>query len=835
MPVLCFELCFMTHSPFIWVLSVLAALLMRVSSAQDSESLSAPLPLIQGEVNGMKVVAQGDTAAFFAGRSKPLPAPRLNTDQGSVRLHNTLQENRIEAVVLSPKGILLIPQPDQPDIQEGNHTSSVVFHLLPLDTPEPVTKQMNPSGPTALFISTQQIDPAPAIATFYTGNPVVDQTSGLRWISSGIMTLTAETIETILLLQTSTSSVYKDPDPQPSPTDSVKVLTTITRENNELLQRLTSTSALPTPTPTNTFAGDDPQEDEEEIWLETEWDILKIRPSPASRYGNSNRTGGSLTFTVKQAPTGSGSASGSISSNSESSSGTSDSATTGSPQASNFPAAHQDEKLPVSVKVQKGMPDTQLERPDRTEPAGFKAKLSIKEKKARLRLVFKALPELAVIDFKTEVIHNFLKATQFPEGKFIPVCETLMNLLPARDILSLNSVDRSTYQQGYYKNPLFIEMLLELYYTRSPATQAIYRRLITTSFGGQPPPNLTLWLQHHFTPEEQIWVSQTPLRTAALFRHLSTPAEVPCIAALKGHRFAIRCVTTLANGWLVSGAYDKTLRVWDPGQPPGQLCVAILTGHTGFITCVTTLENGWVVSGDTDRTLRIWNLSLTSGQNCIAILTGHTRLIKCVTGLPDNWLVSGSDDSTLKVWNPGQTSGQYCVATLTGHTDWVEHITVLPNGQLVSSSYDRVLKIWDLGKLSGQPCIATLKRGVCYTALPDGQLVLAFRKTIEVWDLNNPSGRYRVATLEGHNGLVRCIIMLPDGRLASGSSDKTLKIWDLSKTSGNHCVATLKGHEQVICAVAVLPCGRLVSGSDDMRLRIWDLDAAIDCRPESKL
>ena len=803
----------MAHSSFIWFLSVLAALMMRVSCAQDSGSLPAPLPLIYGEINGMKVVVQGDTAAFFAGTAKPLETLWMDNDQGSARLHNTLQENRLEAVVLSPKGLLLIPQPDHPDIQEYSHTSSVVFHPLPLDTPEPVTKQMNPSGPTVLFISTQQIDPTPAIATFYTGNPVVDQTSGLRWISSEIMTLTAETIETIPLLRTSTSPVCEDPVPRPSPTDSVKVLTTITRENNELSQRLTSTSTIPTPTPTNTFFDHDPQEDEEEIWLETEWDILKIRPSPASRYGDKSSTGGSLTFTVKQVPMSSGSASGSTSSNSESSSGTPGSATTESPQASNFPAVHQDEKLPVSVKVQKGMTDKQLEPSDRTELASSK-------------------PEQAVIDFKTEVIHNFLKATQFPEGAFTPVCEALINVLPARDILSLSSVNRSTYQQGYYKNPLLTETLIELYFTRSPAIQAIYRRLITTSFGDQCPPNFTAWLQRHLTPEEQIWVRQAPLRTGALFRHLSTQTDIPCIAILKGHRGSIRCITTLPNGWLVSGADDKVLRVWDPGKPTGQHCVTILTGHTNWITCVTTLENGWVVSGSIDHTLRIWNLNLTYGQNCIAILTGHTGPIWCVAVLPDNRLASGSDDNSVKIWNPGQTSGQYCVANLTGHTAWIGHITVLPNGQLVSSSFDCVLKIWDLGKLPGQPCVATLNGGSCLTVLPDARLVVArFLDPIEIWDLNDPSGQCCVATLEGHNDTVWCILMLPDGRLVSSSSDSTLKIWDLSKTPGHRCTATLRGHKKPVRSVAVLPCGRLVSGSDDKTLKIWDLDAAIDCHP----
>lgn len=47
--------------------------------------------------------------------------------------------------------------------------------------------------------------------------------------------------------------------------------------------------------------------------------------------------------------------------------------------------------------------------------------------------------------------------------------------------------------------------------------------------------------------------------------------------------------------------------------------------------------------------------------------------------------------------------------------------------------------------------------------------------------------------LEGHEGPVQCLLVLPDGSLVSGSNDKTVKIWQ-----GTRCVKTLTGHSDTV-------------------------------------
>ena len=81
------------------------------------------------------------------------------------------------------------------------------------------------------------------------------------------------------------------------------------------------------------------------------------------------------------------------------------------------------------------------------------------------------------------------------------------------------------------------------------------------------------------------------------------------------------------------------------------------------------------------------------------------------------------------------------------------------------------------------------------------------------------------AVLEGHTGGVRSLAALPNGLLASGSTDKTVRVWDVGARA---CVAVLEGHGGRACALAVLPDGRLASGSEcnnDPLIRVWALTA----------
>ena len=96
-------------------------------------------------------------------------------------------------------------------------------------------------------------------------------------------------------------------------------------------------------------------------------------------------------------------------------------------------------------------------------------------------------------------------------------------------------------------------------------------------------------------------------------------------------------------------------------------------------------------------------------------------------------------------------------------------------------------------------------------------ITCSYDKTIII---RNSEDNTAIRTLTGHKDIVRDVLLLSDGRLASSSQDKTIKIWNL--TNGN-CEQMLIGHSHWVCCLLELPNSILLSGSYDSSIGIWDI------------
>jgi WD40 repeat protein len=155
-------------------------------------------------------------------------------------------------------------------------------------------------------------------------------------------------------------------------------------------------------------------------------------------------------------------------------------------------------------------------------------------------------------------------------------------------------------------------------------------------------------------------------------------------------------VIELTDERLVSGGFDRTLRIWNTISGS---CLMTLEGHTCSVYCLIQLTDGRLVSGSGDNTLKI--LDTISGI-CSKTLMGHNGTVNSVSQLIDGRIVSGSFDTTLRIWD---TISGSCLITLVGHTSTVNSVNQLTDGRLVSSSDDKTLRIWNIMSLSQQKWI----------------------------------------------------------------------------------------------------------------------------------
>jgi WD40 repeat protein len=298
-------------------------------------------------------------------------------------------------------------------------------------------------------------------------------------------------------------------------------------------------------------------------------------------------------------------------------------------------------------------------------------------------------------------------------------------------------------------------------------------------------------------------------------------------ATLKGHTAKIdACAISPDGSYIVSGSEDKTLKIWDAATGKERVT---LRGHTSMLSdCAISPDGSFVVSAGADKILMIWESA--SGRER-ATLRGHKGEVNACAVSPDGtFVVSASSDGTLKLWDAVRGKER---ATLRGHDKAIAACGISPDGSyIVSAGQDGTLKIWDASRAKER---ATLRghtdKVIACRISPDGLFVVSAGRDnfLRIWDA--ASGRERASFRAHEYGLWTCAIS-PDGSfIVSASFDDTLKIWEAA--SGRER-ATLKGHAAPVFACAISPDGSfIVSAGDDQTLKIWDPKSAVAGTNES--
>lgn len=105
---------------------------------------------------------------------------------------------------------------------------------------------------------------------------------------------------------------------------------------------------------------------------------------------------------------------------------------------------------------------------------------------------------------------------------------------------------------------------------------------------------------------------------------------------LDGHEKGVNCVDYYHGGdkpYLISGADDRTVRVWDYQN---KTCVQVLDG---------TIEI---------TSMKYIYIFLQFYLHCSIFISGHTQNVSAVSFHPElPILITGSEDGTVKIWHAG--------------------------------------------------------------------------------------------------------------------------------------------------------------------------------------
>ncbi len=284
------------------------------------------------------------------------------------------------------------------------------------------------------------------------------------------------------------------------------------------------------------------------------------------------------------------------------------------------------------------------------------------------------------------------------------------------------------------------------------------------------------------------------------------------------------CAFTPDGLYIISGGYDKTLRIWETAS--GQE-IGVLEGHTNCVeSCSISQDGRYLASGDWNGTIILWDLkagfSLPTKKGQVNAITD------CAYSPDGKLLASASSDRTIIIRD---SSSDEVLTLLDKHAERVTACSFSPDGQyLASSSDDRSLRVWDLASGEQINVQGTYDEPVSSCAFsPDGRFIVTTceDKALYLWEVENDP-REGIYYLQEHSGRVLSCAFSPEGQhILSASEDKTVCMWDIST---NKMTRTFSGHEDEVSDCVFSPDGFLVASmSYDKTVRVWEAGTGILC------
>lgn len=158
------------------------------------------------------------------------------------------------------------------------------------------------------------------------------------------------------------------------------------------------------------------------------------------------------------------------------------------------------------------------------------------------------------------------------------------------------------------------------------------------------------------------------------------------------------------QGYIVSGSWDRTARVWRNWE-----CVAVLGDHSQAVWSVLALDDDHVLTASADKLVRLYSISKAAKEGKtskpIATFEGHSDAVRGLVRLDDRTFASCGNDGNINVYpiiDPARANVNtpvQPVQVLSGHTSFVYSLAQLSTGELASSGEDRSVRIWRDGAL----------------------------------------------------------------------------------------------------------------------------------------
>ena len=255
------------------------------------------------------------------------------------------------------------------------------------------------------------------------------------------------------------------------------------------------------------------------------------------------------------------------------------------------------------------------------------------------------------------------------------------------------------------------------------------------------------------------------------------------------------------GNYIAAGKFNGEIEIFDIKTYELQFT---LKGHTNHVYALVEMNSGDLVSGSWDKTLKLWNIQKHRETTCLREFIGHNDWIFCVIQHSSGLLISGSGDKTARIWNP--TNGKL-LKTIQQEEE-IRELQELGNGKILSvcgQIFNAIISmiIWDL--VSGDNIYTALvpriePHGLFSSYLINQQLVILGGRNgnVLVFDLES---KQFIHSYKLHKKLIIQIQQMADELILTASCDKTII---LSNWKTGKIVRAKKEHKYGVQSVIIV-------------------------------
>ena len=293
--------------------------------------------------------------------------------------------------------------------------------------------------------------------------------------------------------------------------------------------------------------------------------------------------------------------------------------------------------------------------------------------------------------------------------------------------------------------------------------------------------------------------------------------KLELITMLEYNMDAVNTIMTTSSNIIISVSNDKSIMLFDYNY---RIIQKIENAHNGIIFDISLKDDNNFATCSQDKSIKTWRKSLNDKYLIDKVLNNiHDNDIHKIEYLKNDTIISGSKDMKIKIWN--LINNEYKCTLVLNNNIPIYSLLYSPKENILISAGTLFTRIWDTSNLIN-PLISQIDV-VCHgknalQKLDDNRVVFGGRFEIKIISIKEKQVSKKIKSAF----LVWAICVIENKQLfICGGVSNDLEIF--SSINYENLGLIKNCHNGNLRGISLLNNGKIITGSEDKKTKIWKI------------